>query len=83
MTDNRFFVEWKNTSLDTLSTRVQVPVPQRRSDFLDFNAGTSPNDGEYINRFIARFDNSDLNQNYFKFTGDWTPRRSGTLVRGI
>ncbi|HEY1326116.1 MAG TPA: MtrB/PioB family outer membrane beta-barrel protein [Casimicrobiaceae bacterium] len=71
--DNRFFVEWKNTSLDVLSTRLKYQYLQRRSDFLLGDAGTSPNDAEFINRFIARFDNSDLNQNYVKFTADWNP----------
>jgi hypothetical protein len=71
--DNRFFVEWKNTSLDTLSTRLKYQYLQRRSDFLQGDAGTNPNDANYINRFIARFDNSNLNQNYVKFTADWSP----------
>ena len=73
VTDNRFFVEWKNTSLDTLSTRFKYQYLQRRSDFLEGDAGANANDGEYINRFIARFDNADLNQNAFKFTADWSP----------
>jgi len=71
--DNRFFVEWKNTSLDTLATRLKYQYLQRRSDFLQGNAGANANDAEYINRFIARFDNADLNQNYVKFTADWSP----------
>jgi MtrB/PioB family decaheme-associated outer membrane protein len=71
--DNKVFLEWKNTSLDTLSTRLKYQYLQRRSDFLQGNAGANANDAEFINRFIARFDNSDLDQNYVKFTADWSP----------
>jgi MtrB/PioB family decaheme-associated outer membrane protein len=71
--DNRLFVEWKNTSLDTLATRLKYQYLQRRSDFLQGDAGTGPTDAHYINRYIARYDNADLDQNSIKFTADWSP----------
>jgi hypothetical protein len=70
---NKLWAEYKNTQMDTLSLRFRYQYLQRRSDFLLSNAGTGPNDPEYLNRFISRFDNADMNQNYFKFVGDWTP----------
>ncbi len=71
--NNKLWAEYKNTTLDTLSMRIKYQYLERRSNFLLGNAGVDANDPEFINRFIARFDNSDLNQNYLKFTGDWTP----------
>ena len=71
--DNKLWLEYKNTSLDELSLRVKYQYLERRSDFLQGNEGTGPADPNYLNRFVARFDNSDMNQNYLKVTGDWTP----------
>ncbi len=74
--DNKLWVEYKNTTLDELSFRVKYQYLQRRSDFLQGDSGTGPTDPNYINRYVARFDNSDMNQNYLKLTGDWTPAES-------
>ena len=71
--DNKLWVEYKNSMLDELNVRVKYQYLQRRSDFLQGDAGTGPTDPNYINRFVARFDNSDMNQDYLKVTGDWTP----------
>lgn len=80
---NKLWIEWKNTSFDDLSTRLKYQYTERRSDFLLADAGTGPNDPNYINRFIARFDDSDLNQSYVKFTADWSPMdRLDTSVEG-
>jgi MtrB/PioB family decaheme-associated outer membrane protein len=71
--DNKLWIEWKTTALEDVTARFKYQYLERRSDFLLGNEGTSPTDPNYINRFIARFDNSDRNQNYFKFIGDWSP----------
>ena len=71
--DNKLWAEWKWTALEDITTRVKYQYLQRRSDFLLGDAGTGPNDPNFINRFIARFDNSDLNQDYLKLIGDWSP----------
>jgi hypothetical protein len=71
--NNKLWAEYKNTTLDTLSMRFKYQYLERRSNFLLADAGANANDPQFINRFIARFDNSDVNQNYFKFTGDWSP----------
>jgi len=70
---NRFWAEYKNTALDNVTARIKYQYVQRRSNFLLGDAGTGPNDPVYINRFIARFDNSDANQNQVKLVVDWSP----------
>lgn len=70
---NRFFVEWKNTSLPNLSGRVKYTYFQRRSDFLLSNAGVDANDPAFLERFTSRFDLSSVNRNEIKLIGDWSP----------
>ena len=72
-TTNRFWVEYKNTSLENVTARFKYWYLERRSNFLLGDAGTGPNDPFYLNRFINRFDNSPLDQNVFKATLDWSP----------
>lgn len=71
--DKRASVEYKNTSFESLSTRVKYQYLQRRSHFLEADAGANSNDPEFINRFIARFDASNVNQNLLKVGLDATP----------
>jgi MtrB/PioB family decaheme-associated outer membrane protein len=73
VTYNKLWAEYKNTSLENASFRAKYHYLQRRGDFLLGDAGTGPNDPVYINRFIARYDNADLDQNAFKLTADWSP----------
>jgi len=70
---NKFWIEYKNTSLDNVTARVKYWYLQRRSNFLLGDAGTGPNDPLYLNRFINRYDNSPLDQNMVKVTFDWNP----------
>ncbi|HUH93558.1 MAG TPA: MtrB/PioB family outer membrane beta-barrel protein [Casimicrobiaceae bacterium] len=70
---NRFFVEWKNTALETLSARVKYTYLQRRSDFLLGDSGVDANDPEFLARFASAFDSSDLDRNQIKVTADWSP----------
>src|SRR6202008_55542 len=73
VTDNKLWVEWKNTSLDNLTARIKYQYIQRRSNFLLGNVGVDANDPQFINRSVDRFDNADSNQNYVKFVVDWSP----------
>ena len=70
---NRFFVEWKNTQLATLSARLKYSYVQRRSDYNLSDAGTNAGDPEYLARFTSAYDSSDLNRNEVKLTADWNP----------
>ena len=72
-TTNRYWIEYKNTSLDNVTARIKYWYLQRRSNFLLGDVGTGPNDPLYLNRFINRYDNSPLDQNMVKATFDWSP----------
>ena len=72
-TDNKFFVEYKNTMLPDLTARFKYQYLQRRSDYLRSDAGVNANDPEFLQRFVGRFDLANLNQNQFKLTVDWSP----------
>jgi hypothetical protein len=73
VTYNKFWAEWKNTQLENFDIRLKYQYIQRRSNFLLGNAGVDANDPQYLNRFVARFDNSDANQNYVKVVVNWSP----------
>jgi MtrB/PioB family decaheme-associated outer membrane protein len=70
---NKLWAEWKNTSLENLDFRIKYQYIQRRSDFLLGNSGVDANDPNFLARSIARFDNSDSNQNYLKGVLNWSP----------
>lgn len=82
--DKKASIEYKNTSLDQLSARVKYQYLQRRSHFLESAAGADANDPEFLNRFIARFDASDVDQNLIKLVLDANPAELWDLsVEGI
>lgn len=82
--DKRASIEYKNTSLDQLSARVKYQYLQRRSHFLESAAGADANDPEFLNRFIARFDASNVDQNLVKLGLDFNPAELLDLsVEGI
>jgi len=71
--DKRASLEWRNTSLDYLSSRFKYQVMQRRSHFLEGNAGANAADPLFLNRFVARFDASNVDQSLIKLSLDATP----------
>ena len=70
--DHRFSLEYRTTAAD-VGLRLKGQHLRRRSNFLEGNAGVSANDPLFLNRFIARYDASDLDQNLLKLGVDWTP----------
>ncbi len=72
-TTNTFWVEWKNTSLDTLTARVKYWYLQRRGDYLESHAGANANEAAYLQRFTRAYDLADVNQNRVKLNLDWAP----------
>jgi hypothetical protein len=70
--DNRFFVEFRNSSLDNLAARVKYTYLDRSSNFLLGASGTGPTDSAYWNRYVTAFDLADVKQDQFKVTLDWT-----------
>jgi hypothetical protein len=66
-------LEWRNNSLEWLGSRLGVSYLQRRSDFAEGNAGANANDPLYLQRFVARYDLSDLDQTRLKLVLDSSP----------
>lgn len=71
--DKKWFAEWKNTSFETLTTRLKYQDLTRDSNFLLANDGANANDVLYWNRFLKAYDVTDLDQKYWKLTLDWSP----------
>lgn len=66
-------IEYRNTSLDWLATRIKYQRLERRSHFLEGDAGTGPTDPAFLDRFIARFDASNVDQDLLKMAFDLSP----------
>ena len=71
--DKRLFLEWKNTSLDELAARLKYTRLERDANFLHANDGITTSDPAYLNRFVTAFDLSNVNQDQWKLTLDYTP----------
>jgi MtrB/PioB family decaheme-associated outer membrane protein len=71
--DRKWFAEWKNTTLDQLEVRLKYSYLDRNSDFLLGNDGVNSGDPAYENRYITAFDLSNVNQDLWKLTFDYTP----------
>ncbi len=83
-TNNTFWAEWRNTSMDTATFRIKYSYLDRRSTFLLNDAGKDANDTLYLQRFVRRFDLANLTQNRVKATVDWAPMDStGVAVEFI
>jgi MtrB/PioB family decaheme-associated outer membrane protein len=70
--DQRLFVEWRNSSLEDLVARLKYTKLDRDADFLHANDGTSSNDSAYLNRFVTAFDLSNVKQDQWRLTLDYT-----------
>jgi MtrB/PioB family decaheme-associated outer membrane protein len=68
-----YSLEWRNNSYEFLGVRLGAAYLQRRSDFELGNAGTDANDVAFLQRFVARYDLSDLNQTRLKLVLDSSP----------
>ena len=71
--EDRFSVEWKNQTSDLLTARVKAQQLQRRSNFVGATLGTGPSDTLFLQRYVARFDVSNLDQSLVKVGLDITP----------
>jgi outer membrane protein OmpA-like peptidoglycan-associated protein len=70
---NRFWVEYKNTMLDTVSARLKYQYIKRDSDHTHTTAGISPNDPNYLLAYTSAFDMQSSTTNQFKLYLDWAP----------
>jgi Protein of unknown function (DUF3374). len=65
--DNKYFVEWKNSTFDIATGRLKYQYLQRRSS----NDGFDPVNP--IDQFVRRFDIADVNQHQVKLVLDVAP----------
>ncbi|MCC7327682.1 MAG: MtrB/PioB family outer membrane beta-barrel protein [Burkholderiales bacterium] len=70
---NKLWAEYKNTMLDTLSARLKYQYIKRDATLNWSNAGVSPNDPNYLLRYMSSFDMQDMTANQIKLTLDWNP----------
>lgn len=66
-------IEWRNTSFDWLATRLKVQHLERRSHFLEGGSGANGSDPLFLDRFISRFDASNVDQDLVKLGLDIQP----------
>jgi hypothetical protein len=71
--DNKLSLEWRNTSLESLSSRFKYQHMQRRSNFLQGNVGVDANDPLFLQRYVAKFDAANVDQDALRLTLDWVP----------
>jgi len=72
--DKRASAEYRNTTFDWMGARLKYQYMERRSNFLEGNSGVDGSDPNYLNRFIARFDVANVNQNLLKLVFDFQPQ---------
>jgi MtrB/PioB family decaheme-associated outer membrane protein len=65
--DNKFYAEWKNSSLDEVTARIKYQYLDRNSTYV---GSTSPT---VIDSFVRRFDLANVNQNQVKLVLDANP----------
>jgi hypothetical protein len=70
--DNKLYLEGRSDAWDYAALRARYQHLQRRSDFQESNAGVSSNDPLFLNRYIARFDVANVDQDLFKLAADFT-----------
>jgi hypothetical protein len=66
-------LEWRNNSYEFLGVRLGASYLQRRSDFGLGSVGANANDPLFLERFVARYDLSDLDQTRLKLVLDSSP----------
>lgn len=71
--EDRYSIEWRNQTLDTLTARAKFQFLDRQSNFVGANQGTGPSDTLFLQRFVARYDVSNLEQTLFKIGVDYSP----------
>jgi len=65
--DRKFYIEWKNSSLDLVSGRLKYQYLERRSNYV---GSTDPT---VIDSFVRRFDYANVDQNLVKLVLDSSP----------
>jgi MtrB/PioB family decaheme-associated outer membrane protein len=71
--DKRASAEWRNTSFDWMQMRLKYQYLERRSHFLQGDSGVNGSDPLFLDRFIAKFDAANVDQNMIKGIFDFQP----------
>ena len=71
--DNKVYVEWKNSSLELLSSRIKYQRLERRSNFLLAGINPNANANNFFNYYVRRYDLVDDDQDLFKVVLDSSP----------
>ena len=72
-TDNKLYVEWRNSSLDTLTGRIKYQRLHRRSDFELGSINPAANANNLFNFYLRRYDLNDNDQDLLKLVLDYSP----------
>ena len=71
--DHKFYIEWKNTSIEELTARAKYQYLQRRSDYA-LTASSPAVVANPTELYVRRFDLANVDQNLFKVVLDFSPR---------
>ena len=71
--DNKWYLEWKNSSLDLLTARVKYQHLDRDSQFLLGGLNPALSANNFFNFYLKRFDLAGNDQDLFKVSLDSTP----------
>jgi hypothetical protein len=71
--EQKAYIQWANTSFDSITARFKYQFLRRGSDFITNNAGFDANDQYFLERFNRSFDVANLNQHVLKAYFDWSP----------
>lgn len=77
--EDRYSIEWKNQSFDIVTARAKAQLLQRRSNFVGATQGAGPSDVLFLQRFVARYDVSNLDQTLVKLGIDVSPAENFDL----
>ena len=70
---NKFWLEYKNTMLDTVSARLKYSYINKDSTSNLSDAGINANDPNYLLRYVSAFDMQSSTTNQLKLYLDWNP----------
>lgn len=70
---HQFFVQWANSGWEDVSFRAKYTYTDRNSNFLLGNAGANSNSALWLERYVRRYDVSDLSQNALRLFADYSP----------
>ena len=81
---NKFWFEYKNTMLDSLSARLKYNYVKRDSTSNWSDEGVNANDPNYLLRYVSAFDLQSSTTNLLKLNLDWSPMNNvGVSFEGV